>query len=85
MQDTPTQPPIEELLTDRELARLLRVGITKVFELQRRPDFPAPLWLGPRLKRHRASRALAWALAQQERPPEPTGSDAQRRGAKGGA
>lgn len=59
-----------ELLTDPEAARLLRVGVTTLFEIQKRPDFPAPIWLGPRLKRHQRARLLAWALSQREKPAE---------------
>jgi len=70
MQTETTAPPSEELLTDPELARLLRVGVTKLFEIQKRPDFPAPIWLGPRLKRHQRARVLSWALSQQGKPVE---------------
>jgi hypothetical protein len=57
----------DELMTDPEGARLLRVGPTTFFELQKSPDFPAPIWFGPRLKRHRRGSLLAWALAQQRK------------------
>ena len=70
MQDNPTAPASEELLTDSELASLLRVGNTKLFEIQKRPDFPAPIWLGPRLKRHQKVRVMAWALSQNRKPVE---------------
>ncbi|MCU0938493.1 MAG: hypothetical protein MUC86_04990 [Burkholderiaceae bacterium] len=59
-----------ELLTDPEAARLLRVGITTLFELQKRPDFPPAIWLGPRLKRRERARLLEWALSQREKPAE---------------
>lgn len=61
----------DELLTDPEAARLLKVGATKLFELQKQPDFPAPIWLGPRLKRHRRRLVLAWAHAHTAKPTEP--------------
>lgn len=57
----------DELLTDPQGARLLNVGITRFMELQKRDDFPHPLWLGPRGKRHVRQELLAWALAQRER------------------
>ncbi len=57
-----------ELWTDREAAARIRVGLTSFFELQKRPDFPAPVWLGPRLKRHMPGRLLAWVESQRKRP-----------------
>jgi predicted DNA-binding transcriptional regulator AlpA len=60
-----------DLLTDPDLERLLRVGSTKLFELQKRPDFPPPIWLGPRLKRHQRGLVVAWVLAQQGKPGDP--------------
>jgi len=68
--ERPAAPAGEELLTDSELASLLRVGNTKLFEIQKRPDFPAPIWLGPRLKRHQKVRVMAWALSQHRKPVE---------------
>lgn len=70
MQTETTAPASEELLTDPELARLLRVGVTKLFEIQKRPGFPAPVWFGPRLKRHQRTLVLSWALSQQGKPAE---------------
>ena len=70
MQDTPTIPAGEELLTDPEAARTFRVGLTSWFELQKQPDFPAPIWLGPRLKRHRKSLLMQWLLSKQGARPE---------------
>jgi predicted DNA-binding transcriptional regulator AlpA len=70
MSDTSAPPATEELLTDPEAARLVRVKMTKWFELQKRPDFPPPIWLGPRLKRHQRARVLAWALSLQRKPTE---------------
>jgi len=55
---------------DPELARVLRVGVTTLFQLQKRPDFPAPIWLGPRLKRHQRARVMAWAEKLREKPAE---------------
>ena len=69
MQDVSPQADLE-LLTDPEAARLLRVGVTTLFELQKRPDFPAPLWLGPRLKRHVRASLMAWAMSRQAKPAE---------------
>lgn len=68
MKDKPAPSPSEELLTDPELARLLRVGNTKLFELQKRPDFPPPLWLGPRLKRHQRAHVLPWLQSLNQKP-----------------
>jgi predicted DNA-binding transcriptional regulator AlpA len=58
----------DELITDPEAQRLLRVGSTKFFELQKSPDFPPPIWLGPRLKRHRRAALLKWALSHSTKP-----------------
>ncbi len=57
-----------ELLTDPQGADLLQMGDTKFSEIQKRPDFPKPVWLGPRGKRHVRSELLTWALAQRDRP-----------------
>lgn len=70
MQHSPTPPVNEELLTDPEAARAVRVGMTSWFELQKQPDFPQPIWLGPRLKRHRKSALIAWVLSKQGKRPE---------------
>lgn len=70
MKDKPTSTASEELLTDPELARLLRIGNTTLFELQKRPDFPPPLWLGPRLKRHQKARVLPWLMTLNQKPIE---------------
>ena len=58
----------EQLATDPEVARVLRVGMTKLFELQKQPDFPAPIWLGPRVKRHRLGDVLSWATSRTSKP-----------------
>ncbi len=68
MQDETTLPTGDELLNDREGQRLLKVGPTKWFELEKQPDFPKPLLLGPRLKRRPRSELMAWALSQQREP-----------------
>lgn len=57
----------DQLLTDPEGASLLRLGPTSFFALQKDPTFPPPIWLGPRLKRHRRGALLAWAMAQQRK------------------
>ncbi|HMO45917.1 MAG TPA: hypothetical protein PKB14_07780 [Rubrivivax sp.] len=56
-----------ELLTDEQGATLLNVGATLFSELQREPDFPAPVWLGERAKRHVRSELLGWALQRRKR------------------
>ena len=69
-QATPTTTASEELLTDPEAARTMRVGMTSWFALQKQPDFPPPIWLGPRLKRHRKSLLIQWLLSKQGKRPE---------------
>ncbi len=54
-------------LTDQEAAALLNIGITRFLDLQKRPDFPRPIWLGPRGKRHPRVPLLEWALSLHER------------------
>ncbi len=70
MTDRATHPESDELLTDPEAARAVRVGMTSWFELQKQPDFPPPIWLGPRLKRHRKAALMAWVLTKQGKRPE---------------
>lgn len=56
------------LFTDAEGARLLALGLTRFFELQKDdPDFPAPVWLGPRGKRHVRAELLRYALSKRDR------------------
>ncbi len=69
-EDIPPTTSSEELLTDREGKTLAKVGMTSWFELQKQPDFPPPIWLGPRLKRHRKTALLAWLLTKQGKRPE---------------
>lgn len=57
-----------ELLTEAQAAALLNVGATLFAELQAEPDFPAPVWLGERAKRHVRSELLAFALKRRRRP-----------------
>ena len=54
-------------LTDPEAAAILNIGITRFLELQKRADFPPPVWLGPRGKRHPRAPLVAWALTLRER------------------
>lgn len=57
-----------EFLADPEGAALLKLGMTRFLELQKTdPDFPAPIWLGPRGKRHIRSELLRYALSKRER------------------
>ncbi len=51
-----------DFLTDPEAAAILNIGISRFLELQKRADFPPPVWLGPRGKRHPRAALLAWAL-----------------------
>lgn len=55
-----------ELLTDAQGASLLNVGLTLFAELQRDPDFPAPVWLGERAKRHVRGELLSFALSRRK-------------------
>lgn len=57
----------DELLTDPEGAQLLKAGMTRFLELQKDADFPPPIWLGPRGKRHVRSELLAYALRKRAR------------------
>ena len=60
--------PTPELLTDPQGAALVNVGVTRFQEIQKTdPSFPAPIWLGPRGKRHAKSELLAWALSKRRR------------------
>lgn len=59
-------PPGLELLNDRQAAFELNIGIWKLNELQRcDPDFPPPLYLGTRTKRHVRERLRAYALTRE--------------------
>jgi predicted DNA-binding transcriptional regulator AlpA len=70
--------PTAELVTDPEGAALLNLGETRFIELQREADFPVPVWLGPRGKRHVRSELLAWALSRRQRSaPRKTGAAQQ--------
>jgi hypothetical protein len=68
MRDKTPPPSGDELLTDAEGAALLNVGLTTWFDLEKRPDFPKAVWLGPRLKRRPRRPLMDWALAQQREP-----------------
>ena len=62
----PTPPaPDRALIRDREGAYVVGVGLTKWAELQSEPDFPPPIWLGPRSKRHDRSRLLDWLSSRR--------------------
>jgi len=55
-------------LTDAEGAFELGIGLTKFFELQKSdPDFPPPVWHGPRSKRHVRSELQAYALRKRSK------------------
>jgi predicted DNA-binding transcriptional regulator AlpA len=55
-----------EFLRDPDGAALLDVSESRFAELQKEPDFPRPIWLGPRGKRHIRGELLAWALSRRE-------------------
>jgi hypothetical protein len=63
----PSALPAPELLTDPEGAALLNLGPTRFLEVQKEPDFPDPVWLGPRGKRHVRGELLGWALSRRGR------------------
>ncbi len=57
-----------ELLNDRQAAFELNCGLSKLAELQRLDaDFPCPVYLGPRTKRHIRDRLRQYALLRQGR------------------
>lgn len=65
---TATGASDEALLTDPQGADLFNIGITRFLEIQKTdPDFPAPVWLGPRGKRHVRRELLEYALAKRQR------------------
>ena len=65
-----------ELLTDPQGAALLNLGTTRFQELQKTdPEFPPPVGLGERGKRH--VRGELWSYALRKRPGtiEPKGAE----------
>lgn len=55
-----------ELLTDPQGAALLNLGVTRFQELQKTdPEFPAPVWLGERGKRHVRSELWSYAMSKR--------------------
>jgi len=61
-------PPEKELLTDPEGAFDLGLGLSKFREIQRTdPDFPPPIWIGPRGKRHVRAELRRYALSKRRR------------------
>lgn len=59
-------PEQDPLLTAREVQQVLRISRRTFYRLRHRPDFPAPLVLGPRSHRWRRSAVRAWADGKQE-------------------
>lgn len=60
-------PPEKELLTAPEGAHDLGIGLTRLAELERDdPDFPRPVWLGPRGKRYVRAELRAYALSKRK-------------------
>ncbi len=73
--DQPIPPVLEagdRLLTDPEGAALYAMGITRFRGLQALPDFPPPIWFGPRTKRHSERRLLEFAARLASRTPPGT-------------
>ena len=57
-----------ELLTDTQAAAELNLGMTRFLDLQKSDrDFPPPVWLGPRGKRHVRRELLEYALSKRQR------------------
>ncbi|MFO0470002.1 MAG: hypothetical protein ACK51Z_03075 [Pseudomonadota bacterium] len=66
--DTQAAAPL--LMDDQALCARYSIGMGKLLELQRREDFPRPVWLGAGTKRHLVASTDAWiASAMRERPP----------------
>ena len=57
-----------ELLTDPQAAAFLQLGLTRFLELQKDKEFPAPVWLGPRGKRHVRGELRDFALSRRQPP-----------------
>jgi predicted DNA-binding transcriptional regulator AlpA len=66
MQTTETLETATELLKAAEGAKLLNLGSTRFAELEKEPDFPQPVWMGPRGKRYIKGELLSWALSQRK-------------------
>lgn len=56
------------LLRDPEACSLLAIGPTRLAELEREPDFPRPIWLGARGKRHIRTELIAFAMRRRGKP-----------------
>jgi predicted DNA-binding transcriptional regulator AlpA len=69
--ETVRQPVPCLLLTDDEAAATLGIGMTTFHELRKRPWFPAPIQLGPRLVRWSLAE-IEDAIAQMPRQREPS-------------
>jgi predicted DNA-binding transcriptional regulator AlpA len=55
-----------EFLTDPEAARLLNLGVTTFYLLQKHdPEFPRPVRFGPRAKRHVRAELLSYAMRKR--------------------
>jgi predicted DNA-binding transcriptional regulator AlpA len=52
---------LPQYVSDREAMRMFRLSSPTWFSLQKSPDFPRPVWFGPRSKRHDLDRLLAYA------------------------
>ncbi len=64
---TPAAPEAQ-FLTDPEAAFELGVGLSKLFELQQKdPEFPSPVWHGPRSKRHVRAELRDYAMRKRAR------------------
>lgn len=57
-----------EFVSDRVGAKLVGVGTTRFFEMQKEPGFPPPSWFGARAKRHHRDTLLEWARRRNEKP-----------------
>ena len=55
----------DSLLTDAQVLKVLQLGPTTLATVQREdPSFPAPMYLGPRAKRHRWGLLKRWTASK---------------------
>jgi hypothetical protein len=65
--DTQAAAPL--LMDDREACSRYVIGMGKWLEVQRREDFPPPVWLGAGTKRHIVSAVDGWITSALREPP----------------
>lgn len=57
---------VDALWDDNDLCRFMHCGRTSAWKIEQLPDFPAPIRLGKRFKRHVPQKVRAWLESQQE-------------------